>query len=77
VPSVVERNAAKYALLQRSDTALRNTSLADKLQRRGMTLNVADTAGFRDRVGDLYKRWKDEFGDTARGLLESHCGKLA
>src|ERR1700736_6498963 len=43
VQSVVERNLAKYAMLQRRDTKLRNDSLADKLVRRGMTINKADS----------------------------------
>lgn len=77
VQSTVERNAAKYALLQRTDTALRNASLGEKLARRGLTVNIAETASFRARLGDFYKRWKDEFGETAWGLLESHSGKLA
>ncbi|MGP6155964.1 MAG: hypothetical protein ACLPYS_00245 [Vulcanimicrobiaceae bacterium] len=77
VQSVVERNAAKYAVLPRADTALRNASLADKLGRRGMTLNTADKSTFRARLGDFYKRWKDEFDETAWALLESQSGKLA
>jgi TRAP-type transport system periplasmic protein len=77
IQSVVERNAAKYALLQRADTASRNASLADKLTRRGMMLNVAETAGFRARLADFYKRWKDEFGATAWDLLERYSGRLA
>jgi len=76
VQAIVERNAAKYALLQRNDTELRNNSLADKLQRSGMTMNVANTSGFRARLGDFYKRWKATFGDTAWALLEQTSGKL-
>ena len=76
IQAVVERNAAKYAPLQRIDTEERNASLADKLARNGMTLNKADTSGFRARLGDFYKRWKAEFGDTAWGLLEQTSGKL-
>ncbi len=74
--AVIERNAAKYALLQRADTQQRNDSLADKLQRSGMQLNVADTSGFRARLGDFYKRWHATFGDTAWDLLEKTSGKL-
>jgi tripartite ATP-independent transporter DctP family solute receptor len=74
--AVIERNAAKYAILQRADTDLRNESLADKLVRSGMQLNVADTAGFRARLGDFYKRWHATFGDTAWSLLEKTTGKI-
>ncbi len=78
VQGVVSRNAAKYALLQRRDTALLNASLADKLQRRGMTLNNANTAGFRAHLRDskFYERWKTEFGAAAWSLLEASSGKL-
>src|ERR1700736_5539735 len=50
VQSVVEKNLAKYAVLQRRDTALRNESLAEKLVRRGMVINRADTSGFRTKL---------------------------
>jgi tripartite ATP-independent transporter DctP family solute receptor len=78
VQAVVTRNAAKYALLQRRDTMLLNASLADKLARRGMTVNIADTAGFRAKLREtkFYERWKAEFGSTAWDLLEAHSGKL-
>jgi len=79
VQSVAEKNLAKYALLQRRDTALRNASLADKLARRGMALNKADTSGFRSKLtaSGFYKKWRDAFGAQAWDLLEAHSGKLA
>jgi tripartite ATP-independent transporter DctP family solute receptor len=78
VQAVVQRNAAKYAVLQRRDTALLNASLADKLGRRGMQINAAETASFRGKLRDakFYDRWKAEFGATAWDLLEAHSGKL-
>jgi tripartite ATP-independent transporter DctP family solute receptor len=76
VQAVVERNAAAYALLQRRDVDERNATLADKLRREGMTLNVADTASFRAQLGDFYRSWRDQFGPTAWGLLEATSGKL-
>jgi TRAP-type C4-dicarboxylate transport system substrate-binding protein len=63
--------------LQRRDVELRNATLADKLRREGMTLNVADTASFRAQLGDFYRSWRDQFGTTAWGLLEQTSGKLA
>jgi TRAP-type C4-dicarboxylate transport system substrate-binding protein len=76
VQAVVTRNAAKYALAQRHDTELRNSTLADKLARQGMALNIAETASFRAQLGDFYKYWKEQFGPTAWGLLEETSGKL-
>jgi tripartite ATP-independent transporter DctP family solute receptor len=79
VQGVVERNLTTYALLQRRDTQLRNASLADKLGRRGMVLNTADTSGFRAALASsgFYARWKDRFGTQAWSLLEASSGKLA
>ena len=79
VQASVERNVAKYALLQRRDTQLRNESLAEKLVRRGMTLNRADTSGFRTKLSSsgFYTRWKATFGEKAWSLLEKTSGKLA
>ncbi|MBV9439456.1 MAG: TRAP transporter substrate-binding protein [Candidatus Eremiobacteraeota bacterium] len=79
IQRVVERNLTKYALLQRKDTQLRNDSLADKLARRGMMLNRADTRGFRTRLSSsgFYTRWKDKFGAQAWALLERTSGRLA
>jgi len=79
VQSVVERNLAKFALLQRRDTALRNESLAEKLVRRGMIINKADTSGFRSKLqgSGFYTKWRDKFGAQAWTLLEKTSGKLA
>ncbi|MDP9105834.1 MAG: TRAP transporter substrate-binding protein [Candidatus Eremiobacteraeota bacterium] len=79
VQSVVERNLAKYALLQRRDTQLRNDSLSEKLSRRGMTINKADTSGFRGKLSSsgFYTKWSGKFGAQAWSLLEKTSGKLA
>jgi tripartite ATP-independent transporter DctP family solute receptor len=79
VRAIVERNLTKYALLGRRDTALRNASLNDKLARRGMIVNAAQTAGFRAKLSTsgFYAHWRDTFGPEAWGLLEAHSGKLA
>lgn len=76
VQAIVQRNVAKYALLQRQDTARLNASLADQLQRRGMVIVKTEMASFRARLSDFYQRWKGTFGDTAWSLLEAHSGKL-
>ncbi|MBV8368851.1 MAG: TRAP transporter substrate-binding protein [Candidatus Eremiobacteraeota bacterium] len=79
VQSVVERNLTKYALLQRRDTQLRNDSLSEKLARRGMTINKADTSGFRTKLASsgFYTKWAGKFGPQAWALLEKTSGKLA
>jgi TRAP-type C4-dicarboxylate transport system substrate-binding protein len=79
VQAIVERNVTKYALLQRRDTQERNDSLADKLVRRGMVLNRADTSGMRAKLSSsgFYTKWRDKFGAQAWSLLEKTSGKLA
>ena len=57
---VIERNAEKFALLQREDIELVNASGAEELARRGMQVNTADTASFRARLGDFYKSWREK-----------------
>jgi tripartite ATP-independent transporter DctP family solute receptor len=77
IQAIVARNTAKFALLQRRDTALRNAALADKLSRRGLTIVQPDVPSFKRKLGDFYSRWKGEFGETAWNLLEARSGKLA
>jgi tripartite ATP-independent transporter DctP family solute receptor len=79
IQASVDRNLTKHALIERRDTALRNVSLSEKLGRRGMTINKADTSGFKAKLSEngFYKRWKDTFGAQAWDLLEAHSGKLA
>jgi TRAP-type transport system periplasmic protein len=77
VQAVVEHNAATYAMLERRDANALNAALADKLRRRGMQLNVADTASFKARLKPAYARWRDQFGTTAWAILEAQAGRLA
>ena len=79
IQATVSRNAAKYAVMQRRDTALLNASLEDKLKRRGMDVVTADTGTFRAKLREskFYERWKAEFGTAAWDLLEAKTGKLA
>ena len=79
VQAVAERNLAKYAVLQRRDTHLRNESLAEKLGRRGMSINHADTTTLRTKLAasGFYTRWREKFGAEAWTLLEKTSGKLA
>jgi tripartite ATP-independent transporter DctP family solute receptor len=76
VQAIVRRNTTKFSLLQRGDVARLNASLADKLGRRGLAINVADTSGFKRKLQPFYTKWKGEFGDVAWSALEKYSGKL-
>jgi TRAP-type transport system periplasmic protein len=77
VRSILERNVAKYTALARGDIERRDSSVADKLQRTGLTFVKPDTDSMRRALGPYYARWKGEFGPTAWGLLEKYTGRLA
>lgn len=77
VQAVVQRNAAKYAVLQRRDSFILDASLADKLKRQGLIFNDCDRKSFQAKLaGGFYARWRKEFGDTAWGLMEQVTGKI-
>jgi TRAP-type transport system periplasmic protein len=76
VQDVVERNAEKFALLQRDDVEKVNDAGAEELARRGMQVNTADTASFRMRLGDFYKSWREKAGPEMWRLLESFAGEI-
>jgi TRAP-type C4-dicarboxylate transport system substrate-binding protein len=71
----VERNAEKYALLQRADIEQVNAAGADDLARLGMQVNTTDTDSFRVRLGPFYARWRERAGPAWR-LLESYAGEI-
>ena len=73
---VVERNAEKYALLQRDDIEQVNAAGAEELARRGMQVNTADTESFRAELGGFYARWRERAGPAAWRLLESYAGEI-
>jgi tripartite ATP-independent transporter DctP family solute receptor len=76
IRAIVERNAAKFALLQRADIEAVNAGGAEALVRHGMILNEADTAGIRARLGDFYARWQARFEPAAWKLLEDAAGGI-
>ena len=78
IQEVVTKNMIVYAKDQRRDNDLLNNSLADKLQRQGLTFNKADTNTFKAKLAanNFYARWKETFGAEAWGLLEKYTGKL-
>ncbi len=76
IQAIVQRNVTKYAYLQRADFAALTASLTDKLHRLGMTVYACNTASFKARLGDYYKKWRGVFGESAWTLLEQTAGKL-
>ena len=76
VQEVVERNAEKFALLQRDDIERVNAAGAEELVRRGMQVNTADTTSFRSRLGDFYKSWRAKAGPEIWKLLEAYAGDI-
>jgi tripartite ATP-independent transporter DctP family solute receptor len=76
VQKVIQRNAVKYARLQRNDNDTLNASLRSTLAKRGMMFNDVDPASFRAPLGAYYARWKQEIGQKTWSLLESHVGKM-
>jgi tripartite ATP-independent transporter DctP family solute receptor len=76
IREVVQRNAEKFALLQREDIEHVNAAGAEELARRGMQVNTADTASFRSRLGDFYNSWRAKAGPEMWRLLESYAGDI-
>jgi tripartite ATP-independent transporter DctP family solute receptor len=73
---VVERNAEKFALLQRADVAAVNAAGAERLAGLGMVVNSADTASFRARLGPFYARWRERAGAAGWLTLENFAGEV-
>lgn len=73
---VVERNAEKFALLQRADTEAINAAGAEELARLGMTVTTTETASFRTALGPFYARWRDKAGPASWRLLETYAGEV-
>ena len=76
IRDVVERNAARVALLQRADNDRLNESLREALATRGMIFNEADLTGFRERLKPFYARWRQRVGSKTWAILEAHVGTL-
>jgi tripartite ATP-independent transporter DctP family solute receptor len=70
IQTVVERNAAHFARLQRQDVAAINTEGEAELARQGMTVNTADTASIRARLGEFYARWQARFDPAVWALVD-------
>jgi TRAP-type C4-dicarboxylate transport system substrate-binding protein len=73
---VVERNVESYAKRQRADVETINAQGEKTLMEAGMTVNHADIAGIRGRLGDFYARWKAKFAPATWRQLEAHADGL-
>jgi TRAP-type C4-dicarboxylate transport system substrate-binding protein len=73
---VVERNVEAYAKRQRADVETINAEGESVLAERGMTVNRADAASIRAKLGDFYARWKAKFGSATWRTLEAHADEL-
>jgi tripartite ATP-independent transporter DctP family solute receptor len=70
IQTVVERNAAHFAQLQRQDVAAINAVGEAELARQGMVVNTADTASIRARLGEFYARWRARFDPSVWALVD-------
>jgi len=75
IAAVVNRNADVAVSLQRRAASELDASLRDKLKRRGLIFNNANTAGMRARLQPYYVRQKSDFGSSIWSLLEDAVGK--
>jgi TRAP-type transport system periplasmic protein len=77
IREVVERNAEKFALLQRDDIEQVNAGGAEELARKGMRVITADAESFRAQLGDFYAHWRKKAGSAAWQLLETYAGEMS
>jgi tripartite ATP-independent transporter DctP family solute receptor len=77
--AIVSRGFNDLAPQQRADIAQLNDSLGASLAQRGLTVNHADPAPFRDalRNAGFYTDWKAKFGPQAWATLEAAVGTLS
>ncbi|HEX3862844.1 MAG TPA: TRAP transporter substrate-binding protein [Stellaceae bacterium] len=75
IRDVVDRNADKYALLQRADIEAVNAAGAEALARVGMQVNAADALGMRARLGEFYARWRGRFAPAVWALVDGDAAE--
>ena len=76
IQQVIERNARKYVLLQRTDTDNLNDQLRRDLEHHGMMFNNTDLQSMRAVLPSYYPRWRDHVGTRAWTLLQQYTGPL-
>jgi tripartite ATP-independent transporter DctP family solute receptor len=76
--AVVRRHARAAALAQRAHTAALEARMEAELAARGMIVNHADAASFREALArdGFYARWRARFGEQAWAALEAATGPL-
>ncbi|HTJ99981.1 MAG TPA: TRAP transporter substrate-binding protein [Bordetella sp.] len=77
--AIVSHGFNDLAPRQRADIAQLNDSLGASLAQRGLKVNHADPAPFRDALlkAGFYTDWQAKFGAQAWTVLESAVGKLS
>jgi tripartite ATP-independent transporter DctP family solute receptor len=76
IQQIVERNVEAFAKAQRADIEAVNAAGAAALEQAGMTVNTADSASIRGRLGDFYRRWQAKFDAATWRALEAHADGL-
>jgi tripartite ATP-independent transporter DctP family solute receptor len=76
IRDVVERNAEKFALLQREDIEAVNAAGVDVLAGHGMVVNTTDRDSIRNRLGGFYASWRSRFPVSVWRMLEAETGPL-
>jgi TRAP-type C4-dicarboxylate transport system substrate-binding protein len=76
IQQIVERNAEKFALLQREDIERVNAGGVEELASKGMQVNTANTDGFQAKLRPFYARWREKAGPATWRLLESYAGEI-
>lgn len=76
IQNIIQQNVVKYVARQRYNVNVLNQELANRLTKRGMVFNQAETASFRSQLAPFYARWQQRFGTTAWNLLEAEVGKI-
>jgi TRAP-type C4-dicarboxylate transport system substrate-binding protein len=75
IRAIVERNAERYALLQRADIEAVNDAGRAVMEGQGMIVNEADNATIRARLGEFYLRWRARFAPDAWAMLEAAANR--
>jgi len=73
---VTERNVEAFAKRQRADVEKVNAEGEATLAEQGMTVNRADAASIRGKLGYFYARWKAKVAPATWRLLEAHADGL-
>lgn len=74
IQAAVERNNAKYAVLEQQDREAAEGSYREQLRGEGIVFTDADVDAMRAKLKPYYAKWKEAFGAQAWALLESSTG---